>query len=165
MIVHSVWDRLTGPDEPVGADEFKARNAAQRARTELELFRAQVRGDLEALLNTRRVADPVRNEFSHVLRSVFCYGLPDFSHYNLFRARNEEERDRLARSIAYTIELFEPRILNVTVTLIGQPSGGSRVHFQVAGRLKVEPRPEPVCFDTVLDVNKGDYEVLGAGRA
>jgi predicted component of type VI protein secretion system len=63
--------------------------------------------------------------------------------------------------------LFEPRILDVRVTVDSRPALSRDVRFQVSGRLKMKPRPEPVFYDTTLDVTRGEYavEVPGEGRA
>jgi type VI secretion system protein ImpF len=159
---------------PGGASErlgYSPRTSAQKdhavTRREFELYRASVRRDLEWLLNTRRIAEPVPDGLKEVEKSVYCYGLPDFSQLNLHPGRSEGDQARLAAIIARVIELFEPRILDVRVTVDSRPASIQSVRFQVAGRLKMKPRPEPVFYDTTLDVTRGEYEVEvpGEGRA
>jgi type VI secretion system protein ImpF len=179
MIVLSVLNRLV---EDKDADAESGRPAAPErrgvsptrvpreggvTRREFEIYRASVRRDLEWLLNTRRIAEPVPEGLKEVERSVYCYGLPDFSQLNLHPGRSEGDQARLAAIIARVIELFEPRILDVRVTVDSRAGSPHNVRFQVSGRLKMKPRPEPVFYQTTLDVTLGEYavEVPGEERA
>jgi type VI secretion system protein ImpF len=178
MIVPSVLNRLVKDDADAGTGQTAplARRAptygqSQRelvvTRQEFESYRASVRRDLEWLLNTRRIAEPIPEGLKEVERSVYCYGLPDFSQLNLQPGRNEGDRTRLAGLITRVIELFETRILDVRVTVGSRPDSTRNVRFQVSGRLKMKPRPEPVFYDTTLDVTRGEFavEVPGEARA
>ena len=46
-------------------------------------LKASLRRDLEWLLNTRRIVDPPPESLVELNRSVYLYGLPDFSSYSL----------------------------------------------------------------------------------
>jgi type VI secretion system protein ImpF len=116
-------------------------------------------------LNTRRIALPVPEGLREVERSVYNYGLPDFSQLNLHPGRSEGDQNRLAELIAAVIRTFEPRILDVKVTVSRRPDAMQNVRFQVSGRLKMKPRPEPIFYDTTLDVTRGDYAVQISGEA
>jgi type VI secretion system protein ImpF len=169
MIVFSVLDRLVGdPNGATGPGFVKPKQKDDVVtKGEFERYRASVRRDLEWLLNTRKIAVPLPEGLKEVERSVYCYGLPDFSRLNLQSGRSEGDQTRLAGIIARAIELFEPRILDVRVTVDSRPALSQDVRFQVSGRLKMKPRPEPVFYDTTLDVTRGEYavEVPGEGRA
>jgi type VI secretion system protein ImpF len=173
MIVFSVLNRLvtekpSGRKSTVAADQTRAgQRAAGFTKSEFERYRAAVRQDLEWLLNTRRLVDPLPDGLREVEKSVYCYGLPDFSQLNLANEHNAPDFDRLAAMISRAIELFEPRILDVRVTVGGRAATGRDLHFHVFGRLRMKPRPEAVCYDTTFDVTRGEYEVgvLGEGRA
>ena len=165
MIVFSVLNRLVrypgDTDTPVGQSTGRSGRTRDPVvtRVEFEKYRAAVRQDLEWLLNTRRVAEPVPVGLKEVEESVYCYGLPDFSQMNLNPDKNLMDQDRLAGIIRKTVELFEPRILGVNVTVGFRPAEGQDLHFHVSGRLKMDPRPEPVSYDTTLDVLSGQYAV------
>jgi type VI secretion system protein ImpF len=179
MIEFSVLDRLVGsfddnqPGEPPRSNERRGPTRSPKlsgnvvTKAEFEKYRDSVRRDLEWLLNTRQVADPVPEGLKEVERSVYCYGLPDFTQLNLHPGRSEADQARLAGTIARAIELFEPRILDLRVTVASRPASSQNVYFQVSGKLKMKPRPEPVYYDTKLDVALGAYavEVPGEGRA
>jgi type VI secretion system protein ImpF len=51
--------------------------------------------------------------------------------------------------------------MGMRVTL--EPLAGSAriLRFQIQGLLKVDPAPERVSFDTMLELTKGEYEVKG----
>jgi type VI secretion system protein ImpF len=146
-------------------EEVRRLAEPQRYKEEFKIYLSNVRRDLEWLLNTRRIADPIPDHLRDVARSVYNYGLPDFSQENVASQRHEQSRDRLTTAIARTIELFEPRILDVRVVALSKQGSDPRIRFQVTGRLKVEPRPEPICYDTVFDSATGAFEVLGMARA
>ena len=133
-------------------------------RQEFEAYRAAVRKDLEWLLNTRRIALPLPEGLKEVERSVYNYGLPDFSQLNLHPGRSAGDQARLAELIAAVIRTFEPRILDVKVA-VSHRDTMQNVRFQVSGRLKMKPRPEPIFYDTTLDVTRGDYAVQISGEA
>jgi type VI secretion system protein ImpF len=172
MIVLSVLNRLVdgapaGSAPGASAGGPGAGRSAVVSRAEIERYRAAVRNDLEWLLNTRKIADPIPEHLKEVEKSVYCYGLPDLASLNLNPDSRQADQDRLAAIIARVIELFEPRILNVHVRVDPRPHALHDVHFQVSGRLQMRPRPEPVVYDAALDVTRGEYklEVLGEGRA
>jgi type VI secretion system protein ImpF len=63
------------------------------------------------------------------------------------------------RTIERAISLFEPRLEDVMVILIPGNSGEQIMRFRIDARLKVEPAPEPVTFDTLLQLDNGQYVV------
>jgi type VI secretion system protein ImpF len=89
--------------------------------------------------------------------SAFNFGLPDITNLS---ADSSETPARLRRYIEGAIERFEPRLTRVRVTLrdAGDPTD-RRVQFLIEADLRVEPDPERVEFDTVLDVSSGKFAV------
>jgi type VI secretion system protein ImpF len=142
-----------------------ARRVAATARTEsVRLFKAALRRDLEWLLNTRRVITPVPDECEELARSVFTYGLPDITSMS---KDSRESFERLARLIQSAIEMFEPRLTDVTVRLTDGDSKLLRdAHFVIDGIMKLDPMPERVTFDTRQDERgamKVEEEGAGGG--
>ena len=41
----------------------------------------------------------------------------------------------------------------------GSPAGARTLRFQIQGLLRVDPTPEQVIFDTLLELSSGEYEV------
>jgi type VI secretion system protein ImpF len=61
--------------------------------------------------------------------------------------------------IEEAIRLFEPRLIDVTVSLESALGAERSLHFRIDARLRVEPSPEPVSFDTTLHLYNGEYTV------
>ena len=123
-------------------------------------LRASVMRDLEWLLNTRRVLHAAPAHLPELRASVYNFGLPDLSSHS---PDSEATRHLLARQIEECINLFEPRLTAVQVT-VPESAGGEtphRIRFSVDALLKMEPNPEQVTFDTVLEVTSGQFQVSG----
>ena len=151
----SVFDRLTD-SEPYNSQEV----APTRVQS-LRQLRESVRRDLEWLLNTRRVAVPPDEELQKVNRSLYIFGLPDFTAYSL---ASPKDQAKLLRHLQTTLKVFEPRLASVRITPLETPGVGSRkLRFRIEGLLRVDPAPEHVSFDTMLELGSGQYEVRDAG--
>jgi type VI secretion system protein ImpF len=122
-------------------------------------LKRSVSRDLEAMLNTRQEAlDEIPAEFAEVSRSLLTYGLPDFTSYSLM---GTHDRARIRRQLEETIAVFEPRLERVRVTLEPPREHDRALRFRVDAYLRVEPAPEPVVFDTVLQLHTQEYVVQG----
>ena len=154
----SLLDRLTDLAPTMPADPPATREGSARA------FREAVQRDLEWLLNTRRTIVPVPPYCAEVRHSVHEYGLPDTTG---LAVATSEGREQLLRSVQDALERFEPRLANPRVRLADTPNdGGTRspsVRFVVEATLQMDPSPEQVVFDTVLEIASGSYDVFGAG--
>jgi type VI secretion system protein ImpF len=152
-LLPSVLDRLLD-DTPDLAQE----PILDRFQTIRQLKQAVTR-DLEALLNTRQelLSEPA-SEFSEVRRSILTYGLPDFTAYSLL---NPQDRNRIRRALEQTIALFEPRLTRVRVSIEPPRPHESALRFHIEALLKVEPAPEPVTFDAMLQLHTLEYVVRG----
>ena len=154
-VQRSVLDRLidTDPDSNTEAPMTWAQSVR-------ELKRA-LRRDLEWLLNTRRIVQPAPEGFTELPRSVYHYGLPDITS---LAAQSGSARDWLRRQVEETIMLFEPRLSGVRVSIATTDEEGRReLRFVIDGLLRMEPSPEQVVFDTVLEVTSATFEVRGEG--
>jgi type VI secretion system protein ImpF len=120
-----------------------------------------LRRDLEWLLNTRRVAVPPDESLKEVNRSLYVFGLPDFTHYGL---NSPQDQAKLVRFLQSTVKIFEPRMANVRIVPLEAVAGKTRtLRFRIEGMLVMDPAPEHVSFDTVLELTSGGYEVRNAG--
>ena len=151
----SVLDRLIDDDPKSNVEPPLTRSQSVRQ------FKTALRRDLEWLLNARRVITPVPEECEELARSVFTFGLPDITSMS---KDSRESFERLARLIQSAIDVFEPRLGDVTVALREGDSKLLRdVHFVIDGILKLDPMPERVMFDTQQD-ERGAMKVQeGAG--
>jgi type VI secretion system protein ImpF len=131
---------------------------ATRAQSVRQL-KASLRRDLEWLLNTRRTPEAVDGEFQELERSLFNYGLPDLTSLNWESTR---DRSDLARMIEELLAIFEPRLTRVRVEPVGEVSATQSIlRFQIEGLLDMDPAPERISFDTVLQLASGEYQVKG----
>jgi type VI secretion system protein ImpF len=124
-------------------------------------LKESVRRDLEWLLNTRLVAIPPDERLRHVNRSLYVYGLPDFSAYSL---SNPDDQNKLMRHLQIAIKNFEPRLAKVRVVPIEVSGTNTRtLRFRIEALLLMDPAPEHISFDTLLQLSSGEYEVVNAG--
>ncbi len=148
----SVLDRLID-QEP----ERNLEPPMMRAQS-LREMRANLRRDLEWLFNTRCPIEPPPEGLREVERSVYNYGINDTSSLYLSSAKDQEF---LAKFIKTAITHFEPRLLAVKVNIEPNSGGEHGIHFTIEGLLRMDPAPEPVFFDTLLEPSKGEYRVKG----
>ncbi len=148
----SVIDRLidTEPKKTVEPPLTRSQSLRQ--------LKASLRRDLEWLLNTRQTPEEVSGVYREVERSVYTYGLPDITSLGVHSTRDQA---RLKRALEKTISLFEPRMTATRVVMEVLPTTGHGIRFHIQGMLRVAPRPEPVAFDTVLELPSGQYAVKG----
>lgn len=125
----------------------------------VEELKASVLRDLEWLLNTRRVAGSDEEVPDDLRHSLYHYGLPDITSMS---ADAPETFDRLLRHIEETIQIFEPRLTGVRVSLgRREKTSKHRLRFVIEAMLDMEPNPEKVVFDSVLEVVTGSFVVTG----
>jgi type VI secretion system protein ImpF len=153
----SVLDRLID-SAPANASEAPP-TRAQSVRQ----LKASLRRDLEWLLNTRRTPTPAGSEFGELEQSLYNFGLPDVTSLSWDSSR---DRLRLTRMIEQTLATFEPRISRLKVVPLEAISGARQVlRFQIEGLLEMDPAPEHISFDTVLQLSSGEYQVKGDSSA
>ncbi|HEY3443032.1 MAG TPA: type VI secretion system baseplate subunit TssE [Paludibaculum sp.] len=152
-VTPSVLDRLIDLDRVASADPPANRTQSVRQ------LKASLRRDLEWLLNTRRNPDEAPEAYEHLSISLYNYGLPDVSSMSVDSPR---DRNRLLRMVELTVQTFEPRLASVRVRPVESTTSGSRsLRFQIEGMLRIDPAPEQIYFDTVLQLNSGEYQLKG----
>jgi type VI secretion system protein ImpF len=153
----SVLDRLIDRD-PKNHSEIPLTRAQS-----LRELKAALKRDLEWLLNTRETIDLAPDSARETCRSVYHYGFPDISSKSVSSGRDQSD---LVREMEAAIAVFEPRLKRARVRM--EPVEGINyraLKFVIEGLLCMDPAPEPVRFDTVLELGKGEYEVKGADLA
>lgn len=153
----SVFDRLIDnePDSQVEAPLSRAQS--------VRLLKASSRRDLEWLLNTRRNFQDPDESFKEVNHSVYVYGLPDFSTYTM---ASSADQSKLLRHLQAAIKLFEPRLANVRVVPLENLTVGlQRFRLRIEALLLMDPTPEPVSFDTVIELRSGICRLTGDANA
>ena len=145
LVTQSLLDRLTVVDE----------GSVTRASS-LRMFRDSLKRDLEWLLNTRQPPIEGIDRFPLARKSVIHYGLIDTS--SLSTASSTDQR-RLQQAVAECIIRFEPRLTDVNVILGGGEEKRRQMRFHIEAQIMLDPAPEPISFDTVLDLTSGEYTV------
>jgi type VI secretion system protein ImpF len=142
--------------------ENRVENPLSRTQS-VRLLKSAVRRDLEWLLNTRRIADPPDEGLKELNRSVYVYGLADLSALTMAATA---DRNRLVRQVLATINLFEPRLTNVRLVMVETPDAGKKdVRLRIEAMLRMDPVPEPVTFDTVIELKSGSCHLSGGDDA
>lgn len=149
-ITPSVLDRLLDY-EPTQSTEAPASRAAS-----LRDLRISVRRDLEWLLNARRFPIEVDEGLQEIKKSLVMYGLPDTT--GVSGASNIEQA-RLTKELENAIRYFEPRFLDVQVKLEPINNFERTLKFRIEARLDIEPAPEPIAFDMVMQLGTGGFDV------
>jgi type VI secretion system protein ImpF len=151
-VVYSLLDRLIDdPDAPL---------PTLRASS-TKYFKDSVRRDLEWLLNSRSPLQLPHGPESE--RSLYTFGLPDISSISLLSLR---DRQMLTKAIQSAVAKFEPRIVNPRVVLVtANDQRVQSIRFVIEGILRMDPNPEPIAFDTVLDLASGEYKMPGDAHA
>jgi type VI secretion system protein ImpF len=121
-------------------------------------YRAAVLRDVEWILNTRRIAEPASEIYPELRQSVYHFGLPDLTSLS---ADSPMARRILLRHVEEAIQLFEPRLMSVAVSPAETEDKSRRVRFTIEALLKMDPNPEHIAFDTVLETVSGKFHVSG----
>jgi len=153
----SVLDRLIDLEPKTSVEAPLSRSQSVR------LLKAAVHRDLEWLLNTRRIFLDADESLKEVNRSLFVYGLADLSAYSMGSAADQA---KLLRHLVNVIKLFEPRLANVRVTPLDS-SGGTglqELRLRIDGMLLMDPSPEPVSFDTLIELKSGVCRIAGGAN-
>ena len=157
IVTQSVLERLI--DRELESPTDTPKSYAQSVRQ----LKTSLRRDLEWLLNTRRTPEAVDHSFPQLSQSLFNFGLPDITSLT---HESVNDRQRLLQMVESTIATFEPRLTRVKVTPLDPGRAGVHVlRFQIEGMLMMDPEPEHISFDTVLQLASGQYQVKGDASA
>ena len=161
VIRQSVLDRLIDLDRGTSVDPPSTWGQSVRQ------LKSTLCRDLEWLLNTRKPLVELPAGCENLESSLLAYGITDIS--SLSR-ENLEQQARLVKEVERTVSSFEPRLANVKVSIAAAEKGAEggpirELRFVVEGMLRIDPEPEHVVFDTVLEVSTGDYHVRSDGGA
>jgi type VI secretion system protein ImpF len=145
LVTQSVLDRL------IAVEDWPSTRSQS-----VRFFREALKRDVEWLLNTRQPHMKQLDSWPAARASVINYGLPDITSLGLTSAA---DHNTLRLAIAGCLRTFEPRLTDVHVTLEGSDLADRRLRFHIEGNLKLDPAPEEVAFDTVLELASGEYKV------
>lgn len=119
------------------------------AAESIVLLRQSVRRDLEALLNARRYWDLWPEHMNELAVSPLGFGIPDFTSGAF---NDPARRETLRLDIEDAIRAFEPRFLDVRVSLIESKERlEATLRLRIDAIIHADPMPEPITFDTIVD--------------
>jgi type VI secretion system protein ImpF len=152
LLVPSLLDRLLDDDPDTLQEQAKSRSQ------KLSELKSSVRRDLEYLLNTRIGLRELPEDCHEIKKSVFNYGIPDFSGVAM---GSRDHQESLRRRVEEAILRFETRFKQVRVELLLDTNSQRLrvVRFRIDGILHAEPAPEPVAFDSFLTPSVGLFQV------
>ena len=149
-ITPSILDRL------LDYEPHMSREAPRSQAQSLAELKSSVKRDLEWLLNTRRNGVEIAETLEELNQSLAVYGLPDLASLSVV---NPSEQNRLIKAIESALRVFEPRFINVKVLLEPIDNTDRQLRFRIEAHLDIEPVPEPISFDTVLQVGSGEFSI------
>lgn len=152
----SLVDRLSMAEPEGGSNALFLLNPSKANPLEtIRKYKESVKRDLEWLLNTRRTFDDRLDEYPLLSTSVYAYGLPDITSVNISSAKDQ---NRLLQIMTESLEAFDTRLRGIEIEM-DSFSGPSRIlKFRISGVVLMDPAPEEITIDTVLESN-GKYEV------
>jgi type VI secretion system protein ImpF len=157
QVTLSFLDRLIDYEPKLATDQNVSRSRS------VQQLKAALRRDLEWLLNTRRSPDAVGPEYKELEHSLYNYGVQDVSGMS-WDSKNDQMR--LTKMIEQAVATFEPRITRIKVVALEAQAAAKHVlRFQIEGLLDMDPAPELITFDTLLQLSSGEYQVRGDSGA
>ena len=145
LVTQSLLDRLTNTE-----DEPHSRASSLRK------FRDSLKRDLEWLLNTRQPHIQGIESYPRARVSVIHYGLIDTSSLSL---SSSNDHKKLQQAVSDCIMRYEPRLTDVRIVIGTDEEQRRRMRFHIEAQILLDPAPEPISFDTVLDLTSGEYKV------
>jgi type VI secretion system protein ImpF len=137
-------------DRLVDAEPSEKTERTLSAAAAMDTLRTSICTDLEELLNTRRRWRSWDPNLAELERSLVGFGLPDFASGAFNDPRRREE---LRQVIEACILRFEPRIASLKATLIdANDKSSGMLRLRIDALLRAEPAPEPIAFDTIVDL-------------
>ncbi len=128
-----------------------------------EAFKQAFLRDIEWLLNTRRVVEPMPEVYPELEHSLYHFGIPDVTSVS---ADSVDAQQILARDIEECLRKFEPRLVSPRVSMAPvNAEGDRRVRFVIDAVLRMDPLTERIVLDTELDTPTGTFTVSGSTDA
>lgn len=118
-------------------------------RTDIGELRDSVISHLKKLLNTRQGSSQIHPDYGMPDLSEFIYSFPD-------------SISKMQNSIAYIIELFEPRLTSVRVTYKESPEDALNIKFEITAQLVVpgQNQRSSCWFETTIG-SSGHIDIEG----
>ncbi len=151
----SLLDRLSD-DRP----ENKVRDPEPFLQNRRE-WEATLLAEVELLLNSKRAAREVPEEYRYCADSLLEYGVPDCTGMNV---KSPAAQAELRAAIQTTLRRFEPRLTSVSVTVEAPSETEPLLRFKVEALVRFESKPEPIRFETILQTDRSRLVIRKEGR-
>ncbi len=126
-------------------------------------LRASLRRDLEILLNTRCLPTTPPPELPELRDSLVSLGVDDFFATSLVTTRQRED---FARGLQTRISLFEPRLEELSVSLLPDTVPERRsLRLRISARYRARPGLPPIIFETRMDPLAGRFIITELRRS
>ena len=153
----SILDRLTDENPEKTSDSQSDRVIDIRRLREI------IQRDLAWLLNTGNLDTELDAErYPNVVRSVVNYGVPDSTGDFANKKRAVAVRDAIRRAV----ELFEPRLIDGTLSVVSRSEDEKRdslIVFDIIADMWAEPVPAELYLRSQVDVTTGELELERIG--
>lgn len=151
----SLLDRLLDAEPDLSVDTPRTRQ--RQVRDALE----SLRRDLEAVLNTRRCPATPPGGLKQLRRSLLTFGVGDFIGANMV---TREQRQVFAAALEEQIRDSEPRLRNLSVSVLDPRDGGERVlRLRIEASVVLEDHAVPVLFASSINPATLRFSVSEAG--
>ncbi|GHC69517.1 type VI secretion system baseplate subunit TssE [Limoniibacter endophyticus] len=142
ILARSLLDRLLD-DAPDQAQD-QPLTIPQQVRE----MREALRRDLEALLNTRRNPVGAPTELTELRDALVNYGVDGLVSVNL---ATDQAKLQLAHAIERRIALFEPRLQDVSVTILKRNAHERALRMRIEGTFRLWDDMPPISFESTID--------------
>lgn len=153
----SILDRLTD-DNP----EKTSENPSDRV-IDIRKLREIIQRDLAWLLNTGNLDSELdADRYPNVVRSVVNYGVPD----STGDFANKQRAAAVRESIRRAVELFEPRLIDGTLSVISRTNDEKReslIVFDIVADMWAEPVPTELYLRSQFDTTTGHVSLEQGG--
>jgi len=123
----------------------------------IQSLRDGLRRDIEALLNTHQYCRKLPKELAELNASLLDYGMP---HFLGLAAASGSARDQFRADVETALRRFEPRLKQVSVTLLDAAEDQERtLRFRIDALVLAHPEPQAVSFDSVLEAAQRRFAV------
>ncbi|NSX53733.1 type VI secretion system baseplate subunit TssE [Parasulfitobacter algicola] len=152
----SLLDRLIDTDPDLVKEPLMTMNE------QIAQIRSALRRDLETILNTRCCPDSPPKGLPELRDSLVRFGVEDMFSMRLVTNR---QRDAMAQELQNRIRLFEPRLEDLSVTVLPNKDASDRIlHIRISATYKIQKGLPPIVFDTRLDPVMQRFSVLEGSR-
>ena len=122
--------------------------------TSQQLYK-DIRNNLENILNARALGLNWPTYQTQLDYSLLNYGLTDFTQHHF---SNNDAQQQLCQAITTLINHFEPRLMNVEVTLLDNELELERLlKIRIAAAIDITPSPIATIFESAMDISHHQF--------